>query len=140
MIRFWKVCVLLVTCAVPLLLLALGPALAGAPPPLPSSFYGTVKVGGRNVPTDTLVTAWIGGMAYQTATVSIFQSATVYSLDVPGDVSGTPGKEGGVEGETIVFHIGSQVVPGTQVWKSGANENADLDIITTYIPRAVASR
>ena len=47
-----------------MVLLALSPTAAEAVPPIPSSFYGTVKLNGSNVPGGTKVSAWIGGVKY----------------------------------------------------------------------------
>ena len=99
----------------------------GGPPPLPSSFYGTVKVDGANVPADTLISAWIGSVKYAEATVSLYAGDTLYSLNVPGDDLATPGTiEGGVEGDTVVFHIGGLVADQTGTWHSGTNVSLDL--------------
>ncbi len=42
--------------------------------------------------------------------VEVYQGATVYSLDVPGDDLSTLTEiEGGKAGQTVVFYIGSQL-------------------------------
>ena len=99
-----------------------------AVPPLPSSFYGTVKVDGANVPLGTMVSAWIDGVKYAETTVSTeFAGDTVYSLDVPGDDPATPGIiEGGVPGDTIVFQIGSLAAGQTAPWQGGINVEFNL--------------
>jgi hypothetical protein len=101
-------------------------AVLAGPPPLPSSFYGTVKEDGANVPVGTTVSAWINGVKYAETTVSLYAGATVYSLDVPGDVSETPGIEGGVSGDTVVFHIGDHLADQTGSWQSGTSVGLDL--------------
>ena len=103
-----------------------------AVPPLPSSFYGTVKAGGSNVPIGTTVSAWINGVKYNETTVLMHAGDTVYSLDVPGDDSGTPDKEGGVPGDTVVFRVGTQVADQTAPWQSG--NNVELNLTVTNDP------
>jgi len=128
-----------------LLLILVGAGLAdaaGTPvlavPPLPSSFYGTVKVNGANVPEGTQVTAWVDGVRYAYTTVLIYQGDTVYALDVPGDEQETPETiEGGVQGDVIVFRVGG--VPADQIatWQTGTNVNLDLTLragTTTFLP------
>jgi hypothetical protein len=108
-----------------LLLISAAAVLAG-PPPLPSSFYGAVKVNGANVPVGTIVSAWINGVKYVETTVLLYAGDTVYSLNVPGDDPETPGIEGGVSGDIVVFHIGDQVTDQTGFWQSGTNVGLDL--------------
>jgi hypothetical protein len=104
-----------------------------AVPPLPSSFYGTVKVDGANVPVGTTVSAWINGVNYAETTVLPYNGDTVYSLDVPGDDPETPGVEGGISGDTVVFYIGDQLADQTASWQSGTNVELDL----THPPGAI---
>ncbi|MCP3934366.1 MAG: hypothetical protein GY708_03230, partial [Actinomycetia bacterium] len=72
-------------------------------PSLTSSFFGTVSVDGNPVPDGTAVTATIGGVDLETTTVFTSPEGSSFVIDVPGDVPETPGDEGGVEGETVVF-------------------------------------
>jgi len=104
-----------------MVLLALSPTVAEAVPPIPSSFYGTVKLNGSNVPNGTKVSAWIGGVKYAETETETWQGDSVYSIDVPGDDPDTPGKDGGVEGETIVFKIASYTADQTGTWHSGTS-------------------
>jgi hypothetical protein len=97
-----------------------------AVPPLPSSFYGTVKVDGANVPVGTTVSAWINGVKYAETTVLLYEGDTVYSLDVPGDDPETPNVEGGISGDAVIFHIDDQGADQTASWQSGTNVNLDL--------------
>jgi hypothetical protein len=110
-------------------LLDLGYGLAG-PPPMPSSFFGTVKINDSNVPLTTKVSAWINGIKYSEETVIMYNDDTVYSLDVPGDVAGTPEIEGGKPGDTIIFFIGNQVANQTDIWQSGSNTELNLSAFT----------
>ena len=110
---------------VALLLANASPALAF--PPLPSSFYGTVKVDGVNVPLGTVISAWINGVQYASYAATLSGSDTIYTFSVPGDdPATTPAIEGGAEGNTIVFHIGDLVAVQTGIWHSGVNTRLDL--------------
>jgi len=113
-----------------LLLLVLAVASAAtvrAVPPIPSTFYGTVKVGGANVPDGTAVTAWISGNQYgPVAYTFTYAGESWYNIDVPGDDPETPGKEGGVEAETVAFRIGSSDAAQTGVWHSGVSALLNL--------------
>ena len=113
---------LVLACLVGLLFVT--PALAF--PPLPSSFYGKVKVDGKNVPDGTVVRALVGGKVYAQARTQTYQDDSVFSLDVPGDDSSSTEVEGGKEGEAIQFEVGG--VPASQIgtWHSGTNVNLDL--------------
>ncbi len=71
-----------------------------AVPPLPSSFYGTIKLDGANVPIGTLVSARINGVQYASIAAFVDGFDTVYFFDVPGDDPATVGIiEGGVQNE-----------------------------------------
>ena len=92
------------------------------PPPLPSSFYGEIHIL-DNPPTSVdKVEIFAPGVtgAIAIAAISQYGSELVYSIDVPGDISGTPTKEGGAEGDLLTFVIGSRVV-ATGTWHSGRN-------------------
>jgi hypothetical protein len=110
--------------------LLLGAVQAGSaqPPPMPSSFYGTVKADGSNVSPLTLVSAWINGVKYAESQVMIFNTDTVYALDVPGDIVGTPEIEGGKPGDVITFRIGNTPAHQTGTWQSGTNVEFNLSV------------
>ena len=128
----------LITVGTLILLLSVVVQVAFALPPLPSSFYGTVKVDGVNVPAGTLVAAWIGGMKYAETIVSTFSGDTVYSLNVPGDDPATPGIiEGGNPGDTILFTIGSNPADQTGTWQSGANVQLNLSRAGAPVPASI---
>ena len=107
-------------------LLTLSPTAAEAVPPVPSSFYGTVKLNGSNMPDGTKVSAWIGGVKYCETETETWEGDSVYFMDVPGDDPETPEKDGGVEGETIVFKIASYTADQTGTWHSGTNVELNL--------------
>jgi len=98
-----------------------------AVPPLPSSFWGEVKVNGANVPEGTVVTAWIEGVQYASTTTIFHEGNSVYAFDVPGDDPSTLDViEGGTQGQAIVFRIGNLVAHQSAIWQSGTYENHDL--------------
>ncbi len=99
---------------------------AWAFPPLPSSFWGTVKSSGINVPAGSTVSARINGQQYATTTVTLYNGDTMYSLDVPGDDPGTPAVEGGVAGDTVAFYVNNTAAAQTAAWTSGALTHLDL--------------
>lgn len=95
-------------------------------PPLPSSFYGTVKVNGENVADGTVVRALINGQVYSTGYTQTYQGDSVYSLDVPGDDSSTTEIEGGKEGDIVQFDIAGVLAVETGTWKSATNTSVNL--------------
>ncbi len=108
-------------------------------PPIPSGFYGTVKVDGANVPNGTVIYAEIDGQQYASAVVMTYNVDTVYSLDVPGDNSDSPGiLEGGVEGDTVVFFIGTIQATQTAIWHSGTNISLNLTGFTNHAPTDIS--
>jgi hypothetical protein len=115
-------------------------AAVAEPPVLPSSYYGTVKSKGANVPPGTQVTARINGHIYATSYYMLDNDDTVYSVNVPGDILSTPGViEGGVAGDTVVFFVGNTQADQTGTWQSGGNVNIDLtvalpDYVQIFLP------
>lgn len=104
--------------------LAASPALAF--PPLPSSFFGEVKVNGQNVPDGTLVRALIGGKVYTDGRTHTYQGSSVFNLDIPGDEAGSEAVEGGREGDVIQFEIGGVLAEQTGQWHSATNVRVNL--------------
>ena len=97
-----------------------------AMPPLPSSFYGTVKIDGQYAPAGTRITARINGVIFAESTVTIDAGGTYYTLDVLGEDGDLPGKQGGEDGDSIVFFIGDLPASQTALWQSGINVELDL--------------
>ena len=114
------VVILALTCS---LALATG---VGAVPPLPSSFYGTVKLNKANVPDGTVVSAWIRGSKYAETQTLTYQGDSVYAVRVPGDDLETPQIEGGVEGDTVIFMVGEVAAIETGTWHSGTDVELNL--------------
>ena len=66
----------------------------------------------RQLPGDK-VEVFIPGVSTPIATVTIIGTmsrTSVYVANVPGDITGTPAKEGAVEGETLTFKINNRMV------------------------------
>jgi len=124
MTRLSKITLLwtLSVCAV----LVLGGLLVHAAPPIPATFYGTVRVNGANAPAGTSVDAYIGGVSYASKVVQISGADTVYAIDVPGDIPEIAGKQGGVEGDSIEFRVGGLVCAQSGVWHRGTQTNLNL--------------
>lgn len=101
---------------------------ASAFPPLPSSFYGTIKQDGENIPDGTLVEALIDGEVMATFLSETYQGDSVYSLDIPGDDATTDKVEGGTAGQTVQFRVGGVLADQTAEWTSGVNYNLDLTL------------
>jgi hypothetical protein len=83
---------------------------AELPPPMPSSFYGTI-----NAPAGTLVTASVGIDKYTTRVIT-WNGQTVYALNVGGYQT---------EGAKIIFTVSGKVA-GIAYWHSGTNTNLNL--------------
>ncbi|MGD2070079.1 MAG: PKD domain-containing protein, partial [Gemmatimonadota bacterium] len=108
------------------LVLSVTAPLLAAPAPRPSAFYGAVTVGGAPVAPGTPVSAWLGGEPFaETGTFEV-DGASVFRLDVPGDVADTAAVEGGVEGQEVVFRIGNAVAAETALWSDGTVTRVDL--------------
>ncbi len=95
-------------------------------PILTSSFFGTVSVDGNAVPEGTVITASIGGVDLEAASVVSSPEGSSFRIDVPGDVPETPVDEGGSEGETVVFRIADSEAPESGVWRFGIYQRVDL--------------
>jgi len=115
------------------------PVSAAAPPPFPSSFWGTVKYNGENVTIGATVTAWINGVQYASGLTELYEGNTVFSLDVAGDQAETPAIEGGKAGDTVVFKVNGAIAVETATWQSGVNVQRNLTLTSApsysiYVP------
>lgn len=99
-------------------------------PPLPSSFYGSIKRNDVNLPEGTIIQALVNGQVFATSIVDLYQGDSVYSITVPGDDPGTVDVEGGQEGSMILFVVEGEQANQTAVWHSGTNVVLDLTITT----------
>ncbi|MGE4190288.1 MAG: PKD domain-containing protein [Thermoanaerobaculia bacterium] len=98
-------------------------------PPLPSSRFGGVLVGGAPAPIGTRVVARLGGMEIAAAEVFDAAGASRYRLDVPGDRIETPEKEGPLPGESFEIRVAG-VLAATAIWSEGNYEAIDLDVVS----------
>ena len=120
-IRFTPI---LIACLAALVIVS--PALAF--PPLPSSFYGTVKVNGENAAEGTQVRALIDGNPYAEGRTQLYQGESVFTLDIKGDDPETPARDGGVEGDAIQFEVGGVIAKESGVWHGGTNVQLNLTL------------
>ena len=100
-------------------------------PSLPSSFYGTIKVNGFDVPEGILVEALINGNVVVSGSVKLYEGHSVFSMNVPGDDSDTEVDDGGKEGDIVSFRVGGQMADQTGIWHSGTNVSLDLSLNTS---------
>lgn len=95
-------------------------------PAIPNSFYGDVTVSDAPAADGTPVTAEIDGVEYISSTTISGTYGTYSAFRVPGDDSETPSvKEGGVDGDTILFYVGGELA-GQSTFASGSSTNLDL--------------
>ena len=96
----------------------------------PSGFYGTIKINATDAPAGSIITPTIAGTEYASS-FYVEISGQYGLLFVNGDDLSTPGtKEGGVNGETVIFkvQIGEtqhELIP-TGNWSSGTNQELNL--------------
>jgi hypothetical protein len=95
-------------------------------PPLPSSFYGTVKVNNANVPDGTVIQALVGEQVYAEGFTQTYQGNSVYALDVQGDNTDTTTQDGARDGDALRFKIGGVLADQTAVWHTGTNISLNL--------------
>lgn len=107
----WKWLVLALALA---LIIIPWPAILAAPPGLPATFYGAVKLNGADAPSGAVLIARIDGAEVARATIRTSATyGTVYSVSIPADDPDTPTRDGGQEGDTIHFEV---EVPGSDPW------------------------
>lgn len=109
---------------------------AQALPPLPSSFFGPVRLDGALVPAGTLISARISGIEYATTLTTIYEGDSVYSINIPGDDPDTPGKDGGAPGDVVAFYLNGIAANETANWVSGTNVSLPLTFQTNHPPTA----
>ena len=98
-----------------------------SPPPLPSSFYGSVTIEGWPAPVDTPVEAYIDGQLVAQTKVLLFEGQSVFALDVPGDIGDTETVEGGTTGDPVIFTVAGRAATPAGEWRSGTNQRLDLN-------------
>jgi hypothetical protein len=98
-----------------------------AVPPIPASYFGTVKIDGENVPGSAEVQALIDGIEYAVVVVEEYGGDTVYSINIPGDDPLTETViEGGVEGDEILFYVDGILADQTAIWFGSSNTRMNL--------------
>lgn len=110
---------------------------SAAPPGLPSTFYGTVRIQSGSVPAGAIVRAYIGGVALDQAEVQFdAQEGAVYLLSVRADDPDTPGVDGGRNGDVVTFRL--ELPGGTTydimqkgIWQTGGSSRLDLSSYTS---------
>jgi hypothetical protein len=112
------------------------PSSALAIPALPSSFYGTVKLNNANLPDGTVVQAFNGDLMIAEGYSQTYQSASVYTLNVPADNPDTSVIDGGREGDMITFKVGGIIATETGTWHSGTNVQLNLTVTSASTPWA----
>jgi len=99
-----------------------------AAPPLPSRFYGTVKINGENALEGTIIRALINSRVVATTSAIMYQGESVYTIDVPGDDPTTPEIEGGKEGDVMRFMVAGFLIRETATWRSGTDIEFNLSL------------
>jgi len=127
------------TLSIALALLLLAGGSAWAVPPLPSSFYGRVTLDGEDVSPGVVISARINGVKYTETTVVSYEGYSAYAINVPGDDNETPGVEGGVDGDIVVFYVADYRAAETAVWHSATNVEHDVSTLSSapdriYLP------
>ena len=112
-----------------LLIVNSSPVMAGPPPSIPSSFWGTVQIDGNDAPVGVVISAWINGVKYAQKNAVLLIGETRYSIDVPADDPSTIGIiEGGKTNDTIIFKIGNLQATPSSHW---VVDNSELNISAT---------
>ena len=97
---------------------------------IPNAFYGDVLIGDQKAPDSTVVSAEINGVEY----VNTMISGGQYNFNVPSDDPATPQKEGGVDGETVVFYVNA-VQAGEHSFEIGGITEMPLSIAEEETPQ-----
>jgi len=114
--------------------LAAVPALAQVPPPGPVAshfFYGSVNIGGSPAYDGTVISAHIGDLSWATTTKDGKYGYYPLLLEIPGDDPGITGKDGGEDGDEIIFKVGGiEVVRDT--FAASQNTILNLSLAEAY--------
>jgi len=120
----------------PLALAACALLLVGRParavPPLPSSFWGQVRLEGRPAPAGMTVVALVDGLVCGRTHTLRLEGQSVYALNCLGDDPSTLDVEGGTEGDTVSLAVDGAVV-ATAPWRGGTNVRLDLHVVTAAL-------
>lgn len=121
---------IVVLLALPLVL----PGTVRAIPPLPSTFWGSVRINGAYAPAGITISVWSGGQKWaETVAISYdtgTEVQTLYSVDVPGDDPETTSVEGPLADAALQFRIHAQggvlIANESGTWQSGMVAQLDL--------------
>jgi hypothetical protein len=113
------------SCAITLAImfaLLFAPGIVSAQQAVPCFYFGTVVLDGQSIPDNIGVTAWIGDLFWM-AQRWTDAGESWYGVEIPGDDTETPQKDGGLAGDTIFFRIGDVLADQTGVWQEGIQQN-----------------
>ena len=127
--------------SVPLVLamaLSLGGAALADMPTLPHQFWGTVSIEGEPAGAGVTVSAEIGGVTF-TCESGVTDAQGRYGMDpddpfyVPSDNPETPAKDGGVNGDEVIFKVNNvvatkTVLRGPSTFEAGGASEVNLSI------------
>jgi len=98
---------------------------------MPHGFYGDVTIGGNPALDGTVVSAHIGSLSWSTTT-SDGKYGYSPAFMIPADDPATPAKDGGVNGDEIVFKVEDMVATtdpaGPILFQSGGIDQVNLSI------------
>ncbi|MFH1285063.1 MAG: CARDB domain-containing protein [Candidatus Micrarchaeota archaeon] len=118
-----------------LVLVALISLAFAAPPSPPARFGGATFVNGQNAPAK--VSVEIEGVEVGSTDSLFINGSWKYLVEIESDDLDTPQKEGGSDGEKLVFKLNG-FEAGENVWKAGANElDKNLSILLDFSIDAV---
>ncbi|MSQ33466.1 MAG: LPXTG cell wall anchor domain-containing protein [Dehalococcoidia bacterium] len=86
--------------------------------PSVSAFYGTVKAGGANVNSGTIVRAYIDGFLYASSTTTMDGANSVYTISLGGSDA--------VVGKSVFFTIGGVTAAESGIYRQGNNAGVNL--------------
>jgi len=115
------------------MLVFVAPAVAqiSPPPSIPSYhvFHGEVKIDGNPAPDGTMVSAHIGSLSWSTVTSDgAYGNRELFF--VPSDDTAVPGKDGGANGDEIIFKVDGEEA-ATYTFQSTTATNLNLNVVTT---------
>lgn len=90
--------------------------------------WGYVLKDGANVSSGTSVTAWIDNVRVGQTTSIMYDGESVYTLDVFADDPDTAWRDGGTDGDTVRFKVGSTWAAETGTWQWGTSSPITLTI------------
>ena len=117
----------LLTLAFVITLLVYVMPVAAQPPPLPANhcFRGDITIGGESAPDGTIVSAHIGSLSW-----SVTTTGGSYRFVIPLDDPAIPGKDGGKNGDEIIFKVDGELA-ATYTFQSSAFTELNLNISAT---------